>query len=194
MADTEEGFGLPSTPVDSEAKELQAEAKQDPQLGTTSKAPTSPQAAFTQQVRSGPQPPPPRPPHSFVPLSPFLPFFCVFPAVPAVVLLLSWAGTSYFRPHGKESSHLTVRTVGSFLLCCSLRHVWVLGGHAGKNQSECHREEPACARTGTHSPCLSVQMHMQMHTRIAAYLLCAYKCLCGFVYMFIHILNIETYM
>ncbi|XP_010718860.1 T-box transcription factor TBX5-like [Meleagris gallopavo] len=53
MADTEEGFGLPSTPADSEAKELQAEAKQDPQLGTTSKAPTSPQAAFTQQGMEG---------------------------------------------------------------------------------------------------------------------------------------------
>ncbi|NXL88430.1 TBX5 factor, partial [Alectura lathami] len=53
MADTEEGFGLPSTPADSEAKELQTEAKQDPQLGTTSKAPTSPQAAFTQQGMEG---------------------------------------------------------------------------------------------------------------------------------------------
>lgn len=74
MADTEEGFGLPSTPVDSEAKELQAEAKQDPQLGTTSKAPTSPQAAFTQQVRSGPQPPLPPPPLFRPPLS----FFAIF--------------------------------------------------------------------------------------------------------------------
>ncbi|XP_014749956.1 PREDICTED: T-box transcription factor TBX5 isoform X2 [Sturnus vulgaris] len=53
MADGEEGFGLPSTPADSEAKELQAEAKQDTQLGATSKSPTSPQAAFTQQVRQG---------------------------------------------------------------------------------------------------------------------------------------------
>ncbi|NWW89452.1 TBX5 factor, partial [Rhynochetos jubatus] len=50
MADSEEGFGLPTTPADSEAKELQAEAKQDTQLGATSKPPTSPQAAFTQQV------------------------------------------------------------------------------------------------------------------------------------------------
>ncbi|KFU88142.1 T-box transcription factor TBX5 [Chaetura pelagica] len=49
MADSEEGFGLPTTPADSEAKELQAEAKQDTQLGATSKSPTSPQAAFTQQ-------------------------------------------------------------------------------------------------------------------------------------------------
>ncbi|KFQ95952.1 T-box transcription factor TBX5 [Nipponia nippon] len=49
MADSEEGFGLPTTPADSEAKELQAEAKQDSQLGATSKSPTSPQAAFTQQ-------------------------------------------------------------------------------------------------------------------------------------------------
>ncbi|NXD40111.1 TBX5 factor, partial [Copsychus sechellarum] len=53
MADGEEGFGLPSTPADSEAKELQAEAKQDTQLGTTSKSPTSPQAAFTQQGMEG---------------------------------------------------------------------------------------------------------------------------------------------
>ncbi|KFP03749.1 T-box transcription factor TBX5, partial [Calypte anna] len=50
MADSEEGFGLPTTPADSEAKELQAEAKQDTQLGATSKSPTSPQAAFTQQT------------------------------------------------------------------------------------------------------------------------------------------------
>uniref|UniRef100_A0A8C9MM76 T-box transcription factor 5 n=1 Tax=Serinus canaria TaxID=9135 RepID=A0A8C9MM76_SERCA len=50
MADSEEGFGLPSTPADPEAKELQAEGKQDTQLGATSKSPTSPQAAFTQQV------------------------------------------------------------------------------------------------------------------------------------------------
>ncbi|NWT81889.1 TBX5 factor, partial [Lanius ludovicianus] len=53
MADSEEGFGLPSTPADSEAKELQAEAKQDTQLGATSKSPTSPQAAFTQQGMEG---------------------------------------------------------------------------------------------------------------------------------------------
>ncbi|NXV21306.1 TBX5 factor, partial [Cepphus grylle] len=54
MADSEEGFGLPTTPADSEAKELQAEAKQDTQLGATSKSPTSPQAAFTQQVSTHP--------------------------------------------------------------------------------------------------------------------------------------------
>ncbi|NWI19591.1 TBX5 factor, partial [Crypturellus soui] len=53
MADSEEGFGLPTTPADSEAKELQAEAKQDAQLGATSKSPTSPQAAFTQQGMEG---------------------------------------------------------------------------------------------------------------------------------------------
>ncbi|NXR81877.1 TBX5 factor, partial [Pycnonotus jocosus] len=53
MADGEEGFGLPSTPADPEAKELQAEAKQDSQLGATSKSPTSPQAAFTQQGMEG---------------------------------------------------------------------------------------------------------------------------------------------
>ncbi|NXU39359.1 TBX5 factor, partial [Drymodes brunneopygia] len=53
MADSEEGFGLPSTPADPEAKELQAEAKQDTQLGATSKSPTSPQAAFTQQGMEG---------------------------------------------------------------------------------------------------------------------------------------------
>ncbi|NWR46535.1 TBX5 factor, partial [Regulus satrapa] len=53
MADSEEGFGLPGTPADPEAKELQAEAKQDTQLGATSKSPTSPQAAFTQQGMEG---------------------------------------------------------------------------------------------------------------------------------------------
>ncbi|NXW49818.1 TBX5 factor, partial [Nyctiprogne leucopyga] len=53
MADNEEAFGLPTTPADSEAKELQAEAKQDTQLGATSKSPTSPQAAFTQQGMEG---------------------------------------------------------------------------------------------------------------------------------------------
>ncbi|NXR85617.1 TBX5 factor, partial [Hypocryptadius cinnamomeus] len=53
MADSEEGFGLPSTPADSEAKELQAEGKQDTQLGASSKSPTSPQAAFTQQGMEG---------------------------------------------------------------------------------------------------------------------------------------------
>nr|XP_009673225.1 PREDICTED: T-box transcription factor TBX5 [Struthio camelus australis] len=53
MADTEEGFGLPTTPADSESKELQAETKQDTQLGATSKSPTSPQAAFTQQGMEG---------------------------------------------------------------------------------------------------------------------------------------------
>ncbi|NXQ30572.1 TBX5 factor, partial [Alaudala cheleensis] len=53
MADGEEGFGLPGTPADSEAKELQAEAKQDTQLGASSKSPTSPQAAFTQQGMEG---------------------------------------------------------------------------------------------------------------------------------------------
>lgn len=53
MADTEEGFGLPNTPVDSESKELQSETKQDSQLGASSKSPSSPQAAFTQQVKEG---------------------------------------------------------------------------------------------------------------------------------------------
>ena len=79
MADTEEGFGLPSTPVDSEAKELQAEAKQDPQLGTTSKAPTPPPAAFTPQVRGGPQPPPPPPPTLSSPSLLFCHFSAFFP-------------------------------------------------------------------------------------------------------------------
>ncbi|NXV06540.1 TBX5 factor, partial [Cettia cetti] len=53
MADGEEGFGLPGTPAEPEAKELQAEAKQDAPLGATSKSPTSPQAAFTQQGMEG---------------------------------------------------------------------------------------------------------------------------------------------
>lgn len=70
MADSEEGFGLPTTPADSEAKELQAEAKQDTQLGATSKSPTSPQAAFTQQVRT-------QAPLSF-PLALFPPLFFAF--------------------------------------------------------------------------------------------------------------------
>ncbi|XP_019362163.1 PREDICTED: T-box transcription factor TBX5 [Gavialis gangeticus] len=53
MADTEEGFGLPNTPVDPESKELQSETKQDSQLGASSKSPSSPQAAFTQQGMEG---------------------------------------------------------------------------------------------------------------------------------------------
>ncbi|XP_035754236.1 T-box transcription factor TBX5 isoform X2 [Egretta garzetta] len=83
MADSEEGFGLPTTPADSEAKELQAEAKQDTQLGATSKSPTSPQAAFTQQgmmhpssapvFREGPQShPPPANTHAKPPWKTFL--------------------------------------------------------------------------------------------------------------------------
>ncbi|NXE51011.1 TBX5 factor, partial [Casuarius casuarius] len=54
MAESEEGFGVPAAPADAEPKELQAESKQDPaQLGAASKAPTSPQAAFTQQGMEG---------------------------------------------------------------------------------------------------------------------------------------------
>lgn len=68
MADGEEGFGLPGTPADPEAKELQAEAKQDTQLGASSKSPTSPQAAFTQQVRARAALLQPR--HSFISLFP----------------------------------------------------------------------------------------------------------------------------
>lgn len=75
MADSEEGFGLPGTPADSEAKELQAEGKQDTQLGATSKSPTSPQAAFTQQVSSPAPllPPRPSPVPSFPPFPHALP-------------------------------------------------------------------------------------------------------------------------
>uniref|UniRef100_A0A6I8PY52 T-box transcription factor TBX5 n=1 Tax=Xenopus tropicalis TaxID=8364 RepID=A0A6I8PY52_XENTR len=51
MADTEEAYGMPDTPVEPEPKELQCEPKQDNQMGASSKTPTSPQAAFTQQVR-----------------------------------------------------------------------------------------------------------------------------------------------
>lgn len=53
MADAEEGFGLPNTPAESESKELQSETKPESQLGTSSKSPASPQAAFTQQVSRG---------------------------------------------------------------------------------------------------------------------------------------------
>ncbi|XP_069475323.1 T-box transcription factor TBX5 isoform X2 [Ambystoma mexicanum] len=53
MADSDEGFGLPDTPVDSESSELHPDSKQDSQLGAGSKAPSSPQAAFTQQGMEG---------------------------------------------------------------------------------------------------------------------------------------------
>ncbi|XP_078522087.1 T-box transcription factor TBX5 [Lissotriton helveticus] len=53
MADSDEGFGMPDTPVDSESKELQSDSKQDSQLGSGSKPPSSPQAAFTQQGMEG---------------------------------------------------------------------------------------------------------------------------------------------
>lgn len=76
MADGEEGFGLPGTPADSEAKELQAEAKQDTQLGATSKSPTSPQAAFTQQVSTHA---PVLQPRGCLILLVFSPFLRVFP-------------------------------------------------------------------------------------------------------------------
>ncbi|KAG2470674.1 T-box transcription factor TBX5-like isoform X1 [Polypterus senegalus] len=49
MADTEEGFGLPNTPSDSESKELQGDSKAESQLGAASKSP-SPQTTYTQQV------------------------------------------------------------------------------------------------------------------------------------------------
>lgn len=76
MADGEEGFGLPGTPAEPEAKELQAEAKQDAQLGATSKSPTSPQAAFTQQVSGAPLLPARR---WFIRVfPPFSPRFCFF--------------------------------------------------------------------------------------------------------------------
>ncbi|MGH0147717.1 UNVERIFIED_CONTAM: hypothetical protein FKN15_017524 [Acipenser sinensis] len=52
MADTEEGFGLPSTPSDSDSKELQAENKQESQIGISSKSP-SPQTTYTQQGMEG---------------------------------------------------------------------------------------------------------------------------------------------
>ncbi|XP_041084734.1 T-box transcription factor TBX5-like isoform X2 [Polyodon spathula] len=52
MADTEEIFGLPSTPSDSESKELQAENKQETQIGTSSISP-SPQTTHTQQGMEG---------------------------------------------------------------------------------------------------------------------------------------------
>ena len=116
MADSEEGFGLPTTPADSEAKELQAEAKQDTQLGATSKSPTSPQAAFTQQVRT----------HAPLSLPPTL-FFSLFSAFfppnisSAGWLLQLWAAMSRFRPHRSENSHLIVGLIllGCYLGLCS---------------------------------------------------------------------------
>ncbi|XP_073486416.1 T-box transcription factor TBX5 [Aquarana catesbeiana] len=53
MADTDEGYGMPDTPVEADHKELQCDPKQDSQLGASSKTPTSPQAAFTQQGMEG---------------------------------------------------------------------------------------------------------------------------------------------
>ncbi|XP_063310775.1 T-box transcription factor TBX5 [Pelobates fuscus] len=53
MADTEEAYGMPDTPVEPDPKELQCDPKQDSQLGGSSKTPTSPQAAFTQQGMEG---------------------------------------------------------------------------------------------------------------------------------------------
>jgi len=106
MADSEEGFGLPTTPADSEAKELQAEAKQDTQLGATSKSPTSPQAAFTQQVSTHAPHPLPLSLFSF----PLPSFLCVStPNVSSAgwVLLLRVVAR-HFRPHGSEKSHLIV--------------------------------------------------------------------------------------
>lgn len=109
MADSEEGFGLPTTPADSEAKELQADAKQDTQLGAPSKPPTSPQAAFTQQVRIRPQP-----------ASPLL---FIFPLSSHFSPQL-WAARSPFRPHGRENSHLVVRNVFFFPLLCHYPGPW----------------------------------------------------------------------
>ncbi|XP_030075987.1 T-box transcription factor TBX5 isoform X2 [Microcaecilia unicolor] len=53
MADAEEDFGLSDPPLDSESKEQLSDTKPDLQLGTSSKAPPSPQAAFTQQGMEG---------------------------------------------------------------------------------------------------------------------------------------------
>ncbi|XP_066544940.1 T-box transcription factor TBX5-A [Amia ocellicauda] len=52
MADTDESFGLPHTPSDSDSKELQNENKQENQTGPTSKSP-SPQTTYTQQGMEG---------------------------------------------------------------------------------------------------------------------------------------------
>lgn len=53
MTDAEEDFGLPATPVvDADTKELAGNGKPETPLGgTSSKQPSSPQAAFTQQVK-----------------------------------------------------------------------------------------------------------------------------------------------
>lgn len=56
MADADEGFGLAHTPLEPDAKDLPCDSKPESALGAPSKSPSSPQAAFTQQVRraSGP--------------------------------------------------------------------------------------------------------------------------------------------
>ncbi|MBN3320862.1 TBX5 factor, partial [Atractosteus spatula] len=52
MADTEEGFGLPNTPGDSDSKDLQDDNKRENQTGASSKSP-SPQTTYTQQGMEG---------------------------------------------------------------------------------------------------------------------------------------------
>lgn len=52
MADSDEAFGLAHTPLDPDSKDLPCDAKPESALGAPSKSPSSPQAAFTQQVRS----------------------------------------------------------------------------------------------------------------------------------------------
>lgn len=51
MADADEGFGLAHTPLEPDAKDLPCDSKPESALGAPSKSPSSPQAAFTQQVR-----------------------------------------------------------------------------------------------------------------------------------------------
>ena len=51
MADADEGFGLAHTPLEPDSKDLPCDSKPESALGAPSKSPSSPQAAFTQQVR-----------------------------------------------------------------------------------------------------------------------------------------------
>lgn len=51
MADADEGFGLAHTPLEPDSKDRSCDSKPESALGAPSKSPSSPQAAFTQQVR-----------------------------------------------------------------------------------------------------------------------------------------------
>ncbi|XP_025789413.1 T-box transcription factor TBX5 [Puma concolor] len=50
MADADEGFGLAHTPLEPDSKDLPCDSKPESTLGAPNKSPSSPQAAFTQQI------------------------------------------------------------------------------------------------------------------------------------------------